>query len=238
GNTAVGYNAFGAAGDQGYVMNNNTAIGINALDNLIAGNNNIALGNGAGHSLLHGTNNIEIGNDANGNDNNVIRIGNQGTQTSTIIAGIYGETLPGTTGTTVYVDSGGHLGTMTSSRRFKADIKSMADASDAIYALRPVTFKYNADIDPKGGPEFGLIAEEVAQADPDLVVRDARNQIYTVRYEAVNAMLLNEFLKEHRAVQNQNAEIESLKQKAAKVDSIEKRLRELEQMVQSLAEKK
>ena len=108
---------------------------------------------------------------------------------------------------TVYIDQSGNLGTFTSSRRFKVDIKGMADVSEALYALRPVTFKYKPGIDPKGTPQFGLVAEEVDQVDPDLVVRDDKNQIYSVRYEAVNAMLLNEFLKEHRKVQEQQAEI-------------------------------
>ena len=113
----------------------------------------------------------------------------------------------------------------------------MDDASSVLLALRPVTFKYKPDIDPDGTPQFGLVAEEVAKADPDLVVRDGKGRIFTVRYEAVNAMLLNEFLKEHRKVQEQSTEIENLKTRAAKVDSLEKRLNELEKAVARMAEK-
>ena len=101
----------------------------------------------------------------------------------------------------VFVDANGKLGTVTSSARFKDDIKPMDKASEAVLALKPVTFRYKKGIDPQGIPQFGLVAEEVEKVNPDLVVRDANGAVYTVRYEAVNAMLLNEFLKEHRTVQ-------------------------------------
>ena len=105
------------------------------------------------------------------------------------------------------VDSTGHLGTVGSSGRFKEQIKPMGNASEAILALKPVTFRYKKEIDPERTPEFGLVAEEVEKVDPDLVVRDANGKPYTVRYDAVNAMLLNEFLKEHRRVQEQARKI-------------------------------
>jgi hypothetical protein len=121
----------------------------------------------------------------------------------------------------------------------------MDDASDVLLSLHPVTFKYKPEIDPEGLPQFGLAAEEVEKVDPALVSRDAKGQVYTVRYEAVNAMLLNEFLKQHRTVQEQSAEIESLKERAIKVDSLQAqndslaaRLNELEATVKALAEKK
>ena len=121
----------------------------------------------------------------------------------------------------------------------------MDDASDVLLSLRPVTFRYKPELDKQGIPQFGLVAEEVEKVDPELVARDDKNQIYTVRYAAVNAMLLNEFLKQHRAVETQKTEIEqqdveiaSLKEKAAKVDTLERRLSELEQAVQSLAARK
>jgi hypothetical protein len=98
-----------------------------------------------------------------------------------------------------------HLGTVSSSRRFKNEIKPMDKASEAILALKPVTFRYKRDLDPDGIPQFGLIAEQVEKVNPHLVARDADGKVYTVRYEAVNAMLLNEFLKEHRHVQEQDA---------------------------------
>jgi hypothetical protein len=108
----------------------------------------------------------------------------------------------------VGIDSSGKLGTTFSSRRFKHDIKPMDKASEAILALKPVTFHYKSDI--KSTPCFGLIAEEVAQVNPDLVVRDKNDEIVSVRYDQVNAMLLNEFLKEHRQVQEQQKQIEKL----------------------------
>jgi hypothetical protein len=114
--------------------------------------------------------------------------------------GIYGAAVAGTT---VVVDSSGHLGTASSSERFKDQIKPMDKASEAILSLKPVTFRYKHDVDPKSAPQFGLIAEEVEKVDPDLIVRDADGKLFTVRYEAVNAMLLNEFLKEHGKVQEQ-----------------------------------
>jgi hypothetical protein len=110
----------------------------------------------------------------------------------------------------VLIDSAGQLGTVSSSRRFKKEIKPMDSASEAILGLKPVTFHYKSDA--TGTPQFGLIAEEVAELNPDLVVRDENGEIYTVRYDAVNAMLLNEFLKEHRKVQEQEATIAQLKQ--------------------------
>jgi hypothetical protein len=109
----------------------------------------------------------------------------------------------------VLIDSAGQLGTMSSSRRFKEEIKPMDQTSEAILALKPVTFNYKSD--KRDIPQFGLVAEEVAKVNPDLVVRDKNGEIYTVRYEAVNAMLLNEFLKEHRKVQEQEATIAQLK---------------------------
>ena len=114
----------------------------------------------------------------------------------------------------------GHLGVRVSSAKFKHDIQPMGDVSDVLLKLKPVTFKYNADRDPSGTPEFGLVAEQVNEVDPDLVVRDGHHQIYSVRYEAVNAMLLNEFLKQHQTVEAQNTEIVDLKARLEKVEQI------------------
>jgi len=132
----------------------------------------------------------------------------------------------------VYVTSTGQLGTLTSSARFKTDIQSMNNASEVLLSLHPVTFHYKSDIDPHGIPQFGLVAEDVAKVDPDLVARDDKHRIYTVRYEAVNAMLLNEFLKEHRKVEEQGVENETLR---AKVGSLEKKMDELQALVNQLA---
>src|SRR5204862_2225411 len=115
----------------------------------------------------------------------------------------------------VFVDSDGQLGTLTSSARFKTEIKPMDESSKAILALKPVTFRYKQEIDPKGIPQFGLVAEEVEKVNPDLVSRDRDGKPYTVRYEAVNAMLLNEFLKEHCNVREQEATINQLKSSSA-----------------------
>ncbi|PYJ17087.1 MAG: hypothetical protein DME96_07270, partial [Verrucomicrobia bacterium] len=136
-----------------------------------------------------------------------IRIGKSGKQTNTFIAGISGATVP--TGVAVIVDASGHLGTTTSSARFKDAIKPMDKASEVILALKPVTFHYNQEIDPEGTPQFGLVAEDVEKVDPDLVARNEEGKPYSVRYEAVNAMLLNEFLEEHRKVEEQNRKIQA-----------------------------
>jgi hypothetical protein len=178
--------------------NNNTANGLNALVSNTIGSSNIALGVSAGQSLTTGSNNIDIDNVGSAGEANTIRIGTEGTQTATFIAGISGETV---TGTAVVVSSNGRLGVAPSSARFKDEIKPMDKASEAILALKPVTFRYKHELDPEGTPQFGLVAEEVEKVNPDLVARDADGKVYTVRYEAVNAMLLNEFLKEHRRVQ-------------------------------------
>jgi endosialidase-like protein len=114
-------------------------------------------------------------------------------------------------GVEVRIDSSGHLGTVTSSARFKEAIKPMDKASEAILALQPVTFRYKHELDPGGIPQFGLVAEEVEKVNPDLVARDEDGKVNTVRYEAVNAMLLNEFLKEHRKVEEQGATIAQMK---------------------------
>ena len=125
-----------------------------------------------------------------------------GTHTATFIAGISGTAV---TGAAIVVDANGQLGVAPSSERFKDEIEPMSAASEAILALKPVTFRYKKEIDAEHTLRFGLVAEEVAKVNPDLVVRDKNGEIYTVRYDAVNAMLLNEFLKEHRTVQEQGA---------------------------------
>ncbi len=182
-NTATGYQAlfFNTTGFH------NTANGIFALSNNITGSENIALGVNAGLSVTTANNVICIGNPGENSDN------------SCYIGNIFGATV--SVGTPVLVNSDGRLGTVTSSRRFKEEIKPMERASEALLALKPVTFRYKKGIDPQGVPQFGLVAEEVEVVNPDLVVRDKEGKVNTVRYEAINAMLLNEFLKEHRTVQ-------------------------------------
>jgi trimeric autotransporter adhesin len=190
----------------------NVGVGSFAVAGNTTGNFNTGLGFGAGSNLTTGDNNIDIGNQGVGGESNTIRIGEPvavpfpgpggGTlaaHTATYIAGIYNATIA--KGLVVKVDSTGHLGTVGSSESFKDAIKPMDKTSESILALKPVTFHYKKDIDPDGIPQFGLVAEQVEKVNPDLVARDEQGKVYSVRYEAVNAMLLNEFLKEHRTVQ-------------------------------------
>jgi hypothetical protein len=186
--------------------NNNVACGFGAL-NKNTGSGNIALGSDAGTALTTGGSNIDIGAPGVAGESGTLRIGF--TQFNIFIAGISGTTVPG--GVAVVVGADGHLGTTVSSARFKEEIKPMDKASEAVLALKPVTFCYKKELDPDGIPQFGLVAEEVEKVNPDLVARDAKGEVYTVRYEAVNAMLLNEFLKEHRKNEEQEKTIAELK---------------------------
>jgi len=188
--------------------NHNTADGESALLHNTTGDFNIALGHSAGAELTSGDGNIDIGNQGVAGEGTTIRIGTVGTQANTFIAGISGVTVAGGVG--VIIDSNGHLGTIMSSARFKDGIKPMDKASEAILALQPVTFHYKHELDPKGIPQFGLVAEDVEKVSHDLVARDDQGRAYTVRYEAVNAMLLNEFLKEHRKVEEQGRKAQEL----------------------------
>ena len=187
----------------------NTANGLSALAFNTTGAFNIALGTSAGQNLTTGNRNIDIGNLGVANEGSTIRIGTTGEQSATYIAGIAGQTV-GAGGSTCYVDNDGKLGVFLSAHRFKTDIADMATASEAILALRPVTFHYKPELDKTGIPQFGLVAEEVEAINPDLVTRDKGGKVSTVRYEAVNAMLLNEFLKEHCKNQQQEATIARL----------------------------
>ena len=159
------------------------------------------MGISAGINLTTGSNNIDIGAPGLAAEASTIRIGKSGTQKKTLIAGIRGVTVAGGIG--VFVGTSGQLGTVVSSARFKEAIKPMDKSSEAILALKPVAFRYKEELDPEKIPQFGLIAEEVEKVDPDLVVKDEDGKVSTVRYEAVNAMLLNEFLKNHRLDEDQ-----------------------------------
>src|SRR6266700_174794 len=194
--------AVSPAPDGGY-PNGNTAEGAFALQNLTTGDNNIDISNGG---VAAESNTIRIGNEIAFTDLEGVM---HPAHTQTFIAGISGATASG--GAAVFVNSSGQLGTITSSARFKDAIKPMDKVSEAILALKPVTFHYKKELDPDATPQFGLVAEDVAKVNPALVTRDAEGKVYTVRYEAVNAMLLNEFLKEHRMVQQQEKEIDALK---------------------------
>ena len=191
------------------IGNGNTAVGANALLLNTIGNGNTAIGSFA---LLNsiGVGNTAIGYGAGSNvstANGVICIGHNGQNVTatTWIENVYGATTQSGTTAPVIVSDDGQLGTIASSERFKKDIATMDNASEAILSLRPVTFHYKTDA--KGTPQFGLIAEEVAKVNPALVLPDKEGKPYSVRYDQVNAMLLNEFLKEHKKVEAQQIKI-------------------------------
>jgi trimeric autotransporter adhesin len=192
-NTAIGRTAL----FNSRTARQNTAIGAEALESS-TGSFNVALGWRAGVRVTTADGVISIGTEVGENVPGSCYIGN-----------IFGRPSPG--GAAVFINSDRKLGTTTSSRRFKEEIKPMERASEALFALKPVTFRYKKEIDPASKPQFGLIAEDVEAVNPDLVVRDKEGKTYSVRYDQVNAMLLNEFLKEHRAVQEQQKEIDALK---------------------------
>ena len=185
---------------------------------MTTGDSNTALGDEAGSNLVDGEGNIYIGAQVQAGSTDeleFIRIGNDTAFAfpyDTYIAGIYGRSA-GPSPLTVFCGSDGKLSANASSRRFKHDIKPIVNASKAILALKPVSFRYNND--SANTPWFGLIAEEVAEVNPDLIVRDKEGKPFSVRYDAVNAMLLNEFLKEHKKVEEQQASIADLKSTVA-----------------------
>ena len=213
-NTANGAAALGSNS----TGNANTAIGDAALINNTAGSGNIALGAIAGD-------NVTMAND-------VICIGVPGANVSNscFIGQIFNATSSG--GTAVFINSNGRLGTSTSSQRFKEEIKPMERASETLFALRPVTFRYKKGIDPQGIPQFGLVAEDVEAVNRDLVVRDEEGKPYSVRYEQINAMLLNEFLKEHKAFLQQQGKVQKLE---AALERVNERLREQEAKIERVS---
>jgi trimeric autotransporter adhesin len=188
-NTATGFQALfsNTTGD------GNTAIGFNALHNNSTGTSNTAVGISAGIGITTASNVICIG--AEGAD----------VDDSCYVGNIFNQTA--VLGIPVFIDSSNKLGTITSSKRFKEDIRPMGEASEVILALKPVTFRYKKEIDPAGTEQVGLVAEDVEKANPDLIVRDKDGKPHSVRYDQVNAMLLNEFLKEHRKNEKQEATI-------------------------------
>jgi hypothetical protein len=232
-NTAVGDNAL----HENTTGSLNTAIGALALYSNVGGNFNTALGAGAGSSVT-GNSNICIGSTVLGvaGENNRIRIGDNlptgSGQSACYIGGIAGQTV-GAGGGTCYVDNAGKLGVFLSARRYKENIRPMDDGSAALFSLKPVTFRYKPEYDESGTPHFGLIAEEVAEVAPDLVIRNAKGELSTVRYEAVNAMLLNEFLKEHQKVQEQGAAIAQLKNG---MDSLIAHIKEQDSKIQKVSD--
>jgi len=241
GNVAVGYqalfnNAFSgnsqAFGYQALFHQRtgayNNGFGWHALYNNVTGYENTAIGHEAGSNIT-GNGNVDIGAGVTGvaRENNTTRIFNIGT-------------TPFNTGRSVQVDATGKLGYVVSARRYKDEIKPMDKASEALFALKPVTFRYKGDIDPAHAKMFGLIAEEVAEVSPDLVVRNAKGEVDTIRFDSINAMLLNEFLKQHRKVQgmevtvaHQKKEFEAtVAQQEKEIKSITASLREQATQIQ------
>jgi len=228
-NTAAGFQALNAnstgarntgAGVNALLKNtsgqSNSAVGVNAMFNNTIGSNNIALGDSAGSSLTVGNNNIEIGNPGLAAETNAIRIGRQGTQTQTYIAGISGAAV---TGTDVVVNASGRLGIVMSSARYKHDVHSMGEASEGLARLRPVAFRYNDD--NQGLRQYGLIAEEVEQVYPELVTRGADGKVNSVRYYMLTPLLLNELQKQIKENAQQS---ELLRRQSAEIRNMAARM--------------
>jgi Chaperone of endosialidase len=261
-NTAIGWNALynNRTGTQNTAIgsgallhgsnnSNNTAIGYQAINNNSTGSENTVVGTGAGPNVIAGFNNTYIGDFVGTlapDESSTIRIGdlsngNGAGSLACFIGGIFNNFQP-VSGSVVQVTldlANDKLGwaSAPSSARFKDEIKPMDKASEAILALKPVTFRYRKELDRKGIPQFGLVAEEVEKVNPDLVTRDAKGQVYTVRYEAVNAMLLNEFLKEHRKVQAQNGKLQNQARKIKEQEAAFTQLKkEMESVVAHLKE--
>lgn len=209
-NTAVGQLALADA----TTAIGNTALGYGALNGLTTGGNNIGIGSGAGQNWTVTTGNIAIGNPGNFFDSDTIRIGNS--QDTTYIAGIHGATS--TSGITVFVNSSGRLGTTTSSKRFKTDIRDIGATSSKLMKLRPVSFRYKKDIDPEGILQYGLIAEEVAKVYPDLIVKGEDGKPYTIRYHLLTALLLNELQKQNHEQVAQKDQISALREQNTELD--------------------
>jgi len=196
----------------------NIGIGVDALNSNTTGSHNTAIGAGAGYNATAGNYNIYIGSDVYGiaGESNVIRIGSG--QAQTYIAGIYGASSG--SGSAVYVNSNGQLGTGTSSRRFKEDIKDMGEASSRLMNLRPVTFRYKNEIDKEGRTlQYGLIAEEVAEVYPELVHYEKDGEPFTVRYHELSPMLLNEVQKQGEQIKKLNR---ALDEKDVRIQKLEK----------------
>ena len=228
GNTFSG-NGAGFANTTGSL---NTFIGLSSGYLNVNGNSNVFLGVFAGRNNMYGNNNIYIGNEgpSAGSESNTIRLGGDtglGVQTSTYIDGIYSSVA--SSGIPVYVNSNGQLGTQTSSLRFKEQVRDMGDSTDALMRLRPVTFLYKPDYaNGERTLQYGLIAEEVAKVYPELVAYDNEGQPYSVRYQYLSTMLLNEVQKQYRRAES---EAQVIKTQEEKIDALEQRLNRLEKLI-------
>ena len=231
-NNAVGY----AAMIYNTTGSNNNAQGFWALANNTTGSGNIAIGQYAGYNLTTGTSNIYIGHPGVAEESATIRIGNPSAQTKTFIAGISGNVL---IGGTMIVSSTGQVGVASSSRRYKQDIEALGDASERLYKLRPVKFRYiKADEWGRKPTQFGLIAEEVADVLPELVYRNAEGKVEGVRYDELTPMLLNEIQHQKKAaaaqakqMASQGAQISQLKQQLAMMQAAFIKLQNKDELV-------
>jgi trimeric autotransporter adhesin len=247
--TAVGFRALANATGDGFansafgyqaLYNNsdgfgNTAIGLQALLSNTTGSSNVAIGNNALSNNTEGADNTAVGFNAGASvttASNVICIGSfgQNVDNSCFIANIFDATSA--SGIGVFVNSSGQLGTTTSSLRFKEKIEPMNQNSEALFALKPVTFRYKKEIDQVGIRQFGLVAEEVEKLNPDLVVRDKEGKPYSVRYDQINAMLLNEFLKEHNAFLEERSKVQQLE---AALEAVNARLKEQDARIEKVS---
>jgi hypothetical protein len=243
GNTAVGYNAMATGGGiantavgadalSGSSGDHNIALGAFALNAVTSGSGNIAIGYQAGSALTTGTNNIYIDSPGFiGNEVGTIRIGNSN-HVGTVIAGIANNTTIG--GVPVYINGGGRMGTMTSSARFKDDIRDMGEESAGLMKLRPVSFRYKPELDPTGLHQYGLVAEEVLKVYPDLVTKDDAGRPQTIRYQFL--VPINEVQKDRRTIEEQEARIAALEAERRKTEEISARLRKLEEKLAGSAE--
>jgi len=194
----------------------NSAFGYWALGSNQTGSRNVAVGYNAGLYLTAGDDNIYVANNGTATESGVIRIGSNA-QTATFIAGINGATSA--SGAAVYVNSNGQLGTTTSSRRYKEAIADMDSESEVLMKLRPVSFYYKAELDRTRTRQYGLVAEEVAEVAPELVLNDEHGMPQTVRYHFVNAMLLNEVQKQRATIEKQAAQIQALEERLARLEA-------------------
>jgi hypothetical protein len=227
-NNAVGVDAL-ASNTTGLF---NNAMGFAAMGDNITGSGNVAVGDSAGAGNTSGDFNTYLGvlsTPVPDGESDTIRIGDPAFGVACFVGGIFGVAV---TGDPVVVDGNGQLGVAPSSQRFKQNIQAMGNASNVLLALRPVTFRYKKEIDSVGTPQFGLVAEEVEKVNAALVVRDKEGKPYTVRYDQVNAMLLNEFLKEHRKVEELEA---TVAQRQKKMETIVARLKEQESKIQKVS---
>jgi len=231
-NTGSGSNALFANTTGMY----NTATGAGALKNSTSGFRNVALGYQAG-LLVSGSDNITVGGDNQGKaaENGAIRIGNKTYQKKTFIAGIRGVTTGLAAAIPVFIDANGQLGTIKSSARFKEDIQPIGNVSERLYALRPVTFRYRqSDEDGRKPVQFGLIAEEVAKAFPELVIYDEEGKPETVSYHLLATLLLNEFQKEHSLNQQQDEQLAAQATQLAEVSELKQQLAEVKESLAAL----